>query len=141
MARSTVIKAEGPQRVEALGVRAFRLDDVVREAQARISAAQTQAERTLVDARADADRVRGAAREQGFASGYQEGLLKGQEAGRAEALATATKEFTTAQDSLVSMFNSALEQIAARRAEWEASARQDLVDLALAMARRVVRCV
>jgi flagellar assembly protein FliH len=141
MARSTVIKAQSRERAEPLGLRAFRIDDVTREAQLRLAEAQRQAEEILETARQEAARLREAARQEGQRAGYAEGLVQGEQAGRAEALTAATREFTEKQAALVATCRALISNIESSRAAWEAAARQDLIDLAIAIARRIVHRV
>ena len=62
-------------------------------------------------------------------------------AGHDAALAEARERFEKQQASLVESCQKVIADINAHRAHWQAAARQDLVDLALAIARRVVGCV
>jgi len=137
MARSTVIKSGTGQRVEPVGLRAFRIDDVLREAQARVEAAQARAEQIVQEAQSQAQAIRDSARQEGHQAGHAEGTQKGQQAGRAEALAAAKKEFAEQQKQIVSTCKSLIAGIQADRSAWQAAARQDLVELAMAIARRV----
>jgi flagellar assembly protein FliH len=141
MARAMVIKADSAGRTEPLGLRAFRMDDVLREAQLRLDAAKAQADQIVRDAEADAVRQRETGRQDGYGAGHEEGMRKGQESGRAEALAAAKKEFAAQQASLISTCQLLVEAIQTDRAAWQASARQDLIDLALAIARRIAHHV
>ncbi len=141
MARSTVIKVDSSRRAEPVGLRAFRIEDVLGEARATIERARQEAGQIVQDARSEADRLRAAARDEGYRAGFEEGSQKGEQVGRAEALATATREFSEQQAGLVSTCQSLIAAIQADRAAWQAAARQDLIDLALAIARRVVHHV
>lgn len=135
-----VIKADA-LRIERPRLESFRLDDVMREARESIAAARAQAAEIVRDAQGQAGEIREAARNDGYEAGYQQGLADGREAGRTEAFAVAGRQFAEQQQSLIASCKEAISGIEAGRATWEASARQDLIELALAIARRVVRHV
>lgn len=170
MKKPAVIKAEVAARPLSLGLRTFHFDDLAHEAQemARtagdtVAAAREQAAAVIAEAtaeaeaiqrraqlevqalrelaRRDVDAIREKARQEGLRLGHDEGFRKGVEAGRAEALVTAQKEFAQAQAGLVSAFRAGIETIDRGQAEWQAVARRDLAELALAIARRVARHV
>lgn len=136
----TVIKARsaGP---ESLGARAFVVNDVMREAKGILAAAQRNAADTVQRARAEAGQIREQARTEGRDTGFEAGREAGFKAGRDEAFTAAHEEFQGQQKLLVAACEDLIGQIEAGRALWLASARQDLVELAMAIARRVVRHV
>lgn len=159
MKKLAVIKAEAAMRPEALGLRAFHFDDVAHEARELIAVARQQAEVLTAAAEADAQAarkeaqamrataqrevatIREAARQEGLKAGHAEGLKQGKEEGRAAALGAAQREFAQRQAQLAQTFRNGVEQIERGQAEWQALARRDLIDLAVAIARRVVRHV
>lgn len=159
MKKLAVIKAESVARPEALGLRCFHFNDVAREARDLAAVARRQAEALTAAAQADADAarrearamraaaqqevdgIREAARQAGFKAGYAEGFKQGSEEGRAVALAAAQREFAASQAQLTAAFRAGIESIEHGQAEWQAVARRDLAELALAIARRVVRHV
>jgi len=146
MARtSAVIKAaqagQAYEHVERLGMRAFHLDDVMNEARQALAAARREADALLHAARREADTLRRRAQDEGYRAGFEQGRTEGREVGRREAFEAASKQFAERQDSLAAAYASAIEQIQADRDAWLASARQDLIELAMAIADRVVHCV
>lgn len=146
---SGVIKAGAAKHAV---VRPFRINDVIAEASAQIARDQAAAREVLQQAEAKADQiakdvqriereVRDQGREQGYREGYERGLAEGRQAGREEALAAATREFEEQQASLVESCRQIISAINTDRQAWLTAARQDLIDLAIAIARRVVRHV
>src|SRR5690606_30663695 len=89
----------------------------------------------------DAVAIAEAARQEGYRAGYEEGMSAGREAGRQEALTQATQEFQERHQSLVSACREIIDSVEAGRVEWQATARQDLIELAMAIARRIVPVV
>ncbi len=142
---ATVIKAEeaasAGEQVGRLGTRAFHLNDVLHEAKQTVVRAQQEATRIIEQARKQVEADRQKARKEGYDTGFAEGRRAGLDAGRKEAFEAARREFTAQQASLTAACRQAIDEINDKRAEWWAAARQDLVDLAIAIARRVARCV
>lgn len=141
----TVIKAHESDRaadqVGRLGMRAFQLNDVLHEAKQTVASARQEAAELVEQARRQAGAIRQTAKKEGYEAGFAEGRKAGHEAGRKEAFEASRKEFAEQQASLIAMFGQVVDEINAKRADWWAAARQDLVELAIAIARRVVRCV
>lgn len=138
----TVIKGRGGepagQQVGRLGLKSFQLNDVLHEARQMVTAARQEAARLVQEAKGQADSIRQAARRKGHDAGFAEGRREGMEAGRKEAFEVAQKEFADQQASLVAACQKIIDEINDRRADWWAAARQDLIDLAVAIARRVI---
>lgn len=163
MRKLAVIKADTAAQSLSLGLRAFHFDDLAREAQETVATARRQAEDLVAAATAEADSLRRAAqveaqalrelvrrdvdgiresaRQEGLRTGHAEGLRIGMEKGRAQALAAAQREFAQSQAHLASALRTGIETINRGQAEWQAVARRDLAELALAIARRVARHV
>jgi len=141
----TVIKVEGQdqarEQVGRLGLRSFQLNDVLHEARQKLASAQQEAAGLIEQARKEASATRQAAHRQGYEAGFAEGQKAGREAGRQEAFEAARSQFAEQQASLIAACRQLIDQINDQRADWWAAARQDLVDLAIAIARRVARCV
>ncbi|HOB74207.1 MAG TPA: FliH/SctL family protein [Phycisphaerae bacterium] len=162
MKKLGVIKAETMPKPEALGLRPFHFNDVASEARSMVEHARREAEAIRAEARKaaaeaealvnharveaeairemgrrDAEALREAARQEGFQAGWEAGL----EEGRARALAEAKDDFAQRQAHLVNAFRSVMDTVEKSRADWLAAARQDLVELAMAIARRVARHV
>ncbi len=139
--RSAVIKDVTTGAVEGQGFRRFEVADLMAEAQKVVAAARAEAAGILDRARSQAEAIRQSAGEEGRRVGIQEGTRQGREAGRTEAFEAARREFAEQQKSLIESCQQTITDINANRAAWETSARQDLIDLAMAIARRVARCV
>lgn len=158
MKKLGVIKAESMGGPEMRGLRPFHFDDITREArevvagarreaealkaeaeraaseiEARLNHARVEAQAIREMARRDAEAIRESARQEGFRAGQEEGLREG----RDQALAEARREFEQKQAQLVAALRSMLDSIERGRADWLAAARQDLIELALAIGRRV----
>lgn len=138
---SGVIKAGSAGQTPNPGFRAFRLNDVMDEAKAFVAKANAEAERTLAQAEHRARQIEQEARRAGDARGHQEGyargLAEGREAGRQEAFEQSLEEFRTQQAPLIDSYVQAVSAINAEREAWATMARQDLIELAMAIARRV----
>jgi len=139
--RSMVIKAVEALPLEGATLKPFHFSDMLGEVKQAIIDARAQSARIVAQAKAQEDLIRRAAWDQGYQAGFAEGMAKGREQGRAEAFEAARKEFAATQSSLIASCEQMIAQINDRRIAWEAAARQDLVDLAMAIARRVVRHV
>lgn len=138
---SGVIKAGTVGQTPNGGFRAFRLNDVMDEAKAFVANAHAEAERTLHKAEVRARQIEQEARreadERGHHEGYQRGFAQGLEAGQKQAYETAIEEFRAQQATLVESYRQTISAINADREAWLTSARQDMVELAMAIARRV----
>jgi flagellar biosynthesis/type III secretory pathway protein FliH len=149
MSRSPgIIKAHSAQSLPATTLRAFQLNDVMDEARLYVAQAHAEADNTVRQAE---DRLRQAEHrarqmeedarkrgdERGRQEGYDRGLDEGREAGRKEAFEAASHEFAQQQASLVESCKAAISAIDTDRDIWLTSARQDLIELAVAIARRV----
>jgi flagellar assembly protein FliH len=135
---SAVIKAGSLPRQESAGLRKLNLQDVRAEAQAMIDDARKRADEFLQIARAEAEQVKEQARKQGYEAGFEQGRQAGEQSGYDEAFNKAREQFAQQQENLVSSFQNAIDAVNADREAWQAAARQDLVELAMAIARRVV---
>ena len=133
-----VIKADAVRRGEARGLAPFALTDLLEEARQTLAAARASAEKLIADARSEAIAVREKAYREGLEEGRARGLAEGREAGHSEAFEAARVEFAGQHSRLVSAFTQAVEEIDRCRAGWESAARQDLIELSVAIARRVV---
>ena len=104
-----------------------------------ISHARQDAARILADAKSAAQRetlhIREQARQAGHQEGLQTGLAEGRKQGHDEALAAATAQLK----DLTSRWSQTLDLLHQHMPEHVADARMDLVQLALAIARRVTR--
>ena len=137
---STIIKARS-EPAGRWGLKSFELNDVLAEAQQRLADAKREAAAIIDKARRETE----TSSEEGYRKGYEDGLAQGRSAGRQtgrdEAFEAARREFGEQQKSLISACEQMFGEINAARVGWLASARQDLIELAIAMARRVVHAV
>lgn len=136
----TIIKARSTSP-DGLKARSFVLHDMALEVKATVAEARRQAASILEQARAEADMLREQMQREGRAAGFREGREAGLKEGREQAFREASEEFKSRQASLIAACGGLLEQIERGRNEWLASARQDLVDLAVNIAGRVVRYI
>ena len=113
----------------------FSLPDVEEQARARLAHAQAEAERIIADANARAADIESAAREQGQAAGWQQGHTDGHDSGASAAL----DQHAARLRELIATFNSAAAALDDFRAQVEAAATRDAVDLALAIAARITK--
>jgi flagellar assembly protein FliH len=119
----------------------FSMRDIEAQARALLLRAQQQADQLLAEAQADAMRLRTEARvlglEEGRAQGRAEGLAQGQQHGRQEARDAHAAELA----QLVHALSNGLTEFDASRRDLEAGGLRDVVELAVAIARRVARRV
>ncbi|UCD28304.1 MAG: hypothetical protein JSV03_14655 [Planctomycetota bacterium] len=125
--KATVIKADRADAIGALGLQAFSYEDLMVEARRMVAAASNESVA-----------IKQAASQEGYRAGYEEGFAEGQIAGRDRALAEAAEKFKEQQSSLIGTCKQLIAGIDADRKAWYVSARRDLIDLAMAIARRVV---
>jgi flagellar assembly protein FliH len=122
---SSVLKAPTPGTGAA--ARVFDLRPIEERAQEILASAR----RTLAEARAEADRLREAARAEGRELGRLDGLELGRREGLAQGLAAA--------DQLRLTLSHVLRELELHRRQLEADAEQHLVHLAVRIAERVVK--
>lgn len=137
----SVIKAGQLGKPETGGLKKLDLCDVLAEARQVVADARGEAERILAAARSEAVGIRQREAELGRREGYEQGLEEGRVAGREQALADAKQEFEKQHTGLVQACQQIITEINKDRVQWKAMARQDLVELAMAVGRRVARTV
>ena len=113
----------------------FSLPDLEEQARARLVRAQEEAQQIIADANARAVDIESTAREQGQAAGWQQGHTDGRDSGACEAL----DQHTARLCQVIETFNSAAKALADFRAQVEAAATRDAVELALAIAARITK--
>lgn len=117
----------------------LNLCDVEEKARAAVERARAEAKRILAEAVSCAREMERVAAVRGERAGFDAGFKKGQEAGRAEALAAETQRIqeatATVREALVEM----LTEIENHRHEVLADSKQGLLDLAVAIAERICR--
>ncbi len=135
---SGIIKA-ADAIVSAERLSAFHFRDVYAEAETIIGRARSEADRILADMGGQAEAIRSQAEQEGLAAGREQGLAEGRQEGRAEAFAAAQEAFSKEQTQLVATLNDALNQVDRQKRGLLAAAYRDLIELAIAIARRVVK--
>jgi flagellar assembly protein FliH len=122
-----------------LSMTPFSMQDIEQQAKLVLLRAQKQADQLLAVAQAQALQIKASAKVEGMADARIEGLAKGikegREAGRQEALNLARAEFQYA----VTAFTSAASELEASRAELNAGASEEVVRLAIAIAKRITK--
>ncbi len=117
----------------------LHLGDLARQGERIKAIAAAQAEAIIAGARAEAERLLAGGREvgrvEGLAQGREEGLRRGAEEGRAAAL----DERRAAMEVIEKAWASALGEFNARRDDLVLRGEQDVVRLAMGIARRVVK--
>ena len=129
----------------------FSVRDIEEQAASLVKQARRAAELVVARAQRDADQLRQRARDEGRSQGYAAGLAQGMAEGRAEGLQRSTEEGHAAGraaglaevgpqlTATHAALASALSQIDAGRHDLEQAATGEVVQLALAVARRVTK--
>ena len=129
----------------------FSMRDIEDQAAALVRKARLAAEQLLAGAKRDADALRAKAVADGTAQGYEAGLARGMTEGRAEGLARATEEGHAAGreaglaevgpqlSAVFAALTEAASQIDAGRRDLDQAAVAEVVQLALAVARKVTK--
>jgi len=117
----------------------FSMRDIENQARAIILRARQQAEQLLAAAQVEAEQLQQQAhelgREEGFVEGKQQGLAEGRAAGHEQASGEHRKNLT----QLVSAVTQMIEEIESSRQRLAAESIGDVVDLAVAIGRRVTK--
>jgi flagellar assembly protein FliH len=117
----------------------FSLADIEKQAQAILVRAQQQADQLLAAAQTQAEGLKQQAHAEGLAAGQKEGLARGRDeglkAGREQALAEHRSKLT----QLVNALSAACRQIEQSRLELQQAASRDVIQLSVAIARRVTK--
>jgi len=145
MPEATLIKARHARSAGSLV--SFTFQDVEEQAQRIIADAHAEAERMLADARQEIDELRESerrvvaerARNEGFTQGYEEGLRKGHEEGRAAGTEQGRDAFVDAAAPAGEALHALLSELEHHHAALRQDAEQELLELAVAIARRVVK--
>jgi flagellar assembly protein FliH len=129
-----ILKRNGPLD----GAIVLDLGDLERQAQAIVESARREAERIVAAAEAQAQALVVAADGIGAREGRARGYEEGSAAGRADGRAAALAEHGASIERLGAAWTEALETWERQRATMLEGARTDIVELALALARKVV---
>jgi flagellar assembly protein FliH len=117
----------------------FSMRDVEDQARALLVGARRTAERLLAEAQREGEAIRKRAHAEGLAEGMDEGLNRGVEEGRAAGKQAALEEHRSGLTEALSALTAAAQSLDAARADLEASALREVVELAVAIARRVTK--
>jgi flagellar assembly protein FliH len=113
--------------------------DVEDQARALLQGARRTAERLLVEAQRAGDEIRNRARDEGMAEGMDAGLNRGLEEGRAKGRQEALDEHRTQLSEAVTALTAATQSLDTSRADLESAALREVVELSVAIARRVTK--
>jgi flagellar assembly protein FliH len=136
--KSSVIEGSNPRMTR------FNLTDVRMEAAAiiqracdQLDAAKQQAQEIVEQAKTQVEGTRQQAQAEGFQTGHAQGVVEGKKEGRQQALEEARKEFAEQNRQLRANLEQVFSHFEAERNHLMAQAHQDLLALALAIARKV----
>jgi len=119
--------------------KAFNLNDIEAEAEAIVARARREYQEILAEAQEELSRLRQQAQEKGYREGYDQGNIKGNEEGLKQALEQAKQEFTQRSDLLLSTMQRHDEQFDKKKTELLFQAEQNIVALAIEVARKVIK--
>ena len=117
----------------------FSMRDVEDQARALLVRARQTAEKLLAAAQREGEQIKARAFTEGLEEGRQQGAERGAEEGRAAAMRTALEENRAALSQALAALTAAGQALDASRADLESSALQEVVELALSVARRVTK--
>ena len=144
-----MITSECAAQTGGLGLRTLQLNDIAVEARDILESARREAASLLSEIRARGEAEITArckteltkAHTEGYEAGFAEGLEAGRDAGYAQALEEARRDYAEKHASLSASCASIISEINKDRDAWRQAARQDLIDLAITLANRVVHCI
>jgi flagellar assembly protein FliH len=117
----------------------FSMKDIETQARAILSRARQQAEQLLIEAQQEAEQLKAAAHVDGRKEGHREGLIAGTKEGTKAGLDAALAEQRTKLTQVVTALSSAVQEVEASRQDLETSALTEVIELAVAIARRVTK--
>jgi flagellar assembly protein FliH len=117
----------------------FSMRDIEEQARAILLRAQQQADQLLAEAQTQARKLREEAQALGQAEGHKQGLARGNDEGRKAGHDQALTEARVQLASLVSSLSQAIVCLDESRHKLQTEAIQDVVALAVAIARRVTK--
>jgi flagellar assembly protein FliH len=121
------------------GLSPFSMKDIEKQAQVMLLRARGQVQELLAEANVQAEELKTSARAQGFTQGRGEGLIKGREQGMEEGKGSALAQYRQRLDGVLKTLTCVLEQIEGSRREIEGAAIREVIELAIAIARRVAK--
>jgi flagellar assembly protein FliH len=122
-----------------VNVTTFSMRDIEQQAHAIILRARQQADQLLAAAQTEGQRIRQNAYDTGFAAGREDGLRKGTEDGRTTGKQAALTEQRAKLEQLAKTLTAAVTDLDNTRTQLESSAASEVVNLAVAIARRVTK--
>jgi flagellar assembly protein FliH len=117
----------------------FSMRDIENQARAIILRAQQQTEQLLAGAQAEAVQLKEAAHAKGAQEGFSEGLKNGTELGRKQGHQQALDEHRAKLTQLVESVTAMIQDIDSSRRQLHSEAVSDVVELAIAIGRRVTK--
>ena len=122
---------------------AFSMADIEMHARQMLTRAKAQADQILADAKAQAAKTKAGAAAQGLAEGKAAGLEQGRKEGREQAAKEARTQALNEQKAklveTIGVLSKAAKELDARISGVQQEAKNDLIPLAMAIARRVIR--
>ena len=137
---STVIKS-GQEFKLVRQLTTIDLADHLAEAHEVVSAARHRARAITTQAQRDAAVALQEAKKEGYATGHEKGYRDGVEAGKAQGLEESAERFSREQATLCAAFDAVLTEFSERQGGLLIEARHDVLQFAVALARRVAQRV
>ncbi len=113
------------------------LGDLKQQAEHVVAEARAEAQQVLDGARAQAEALLREAGPRGHAEGHEQGLTEGRQEGRRLAHEEAIGQFKTEIEQMVSAWREALQRIESERNDMLLAAREDVLEFAIAMGRKI----
>jgi len=117
------------------------LGDLEKQAAEIVDAARAEAARMISEAQTQAATLAGEAAPRGFAEGREQGLTEGRDEGLRTGREEAIEQYTTQLASLAESWTAAIDAFDTDRSATLQTARDDIVELALAIGGRIARRV
>ena len=117
----------------------FSMKDIENHAKTLLLRARQQADQFLAAAQTEAEQMKAAAKVQGLAEGQRQGHAQGLEAGRKAGQQQALDEYRGELQKAVSALSAAATTLDSSRSQLEAQGLHEVVRLALAVAKRVIK--
>jgi flagellar assembly protein FliH len=117
----------------------FSMADIERAAKGMLLRARQQADALLAAAQVEGEKLRADAKVAGLAEGRREGMVQGIEQGRKAGEQQALNEHKAQLQQAIAALNLAATTLNTGRADLESAALQEVVKLAIAIARRVTK--
>jgi len=119
----------------------FSMADIETQARGMLLRAKMQAEELLVEAQREGEELKNIARAQGAEQGHREGFAKGLEDGKKAGHQQALNENRAQMTNLIKAMTAAVADLNTHHLELKSEAVTEVVELAIAIARRVTKKV